>query len=216
MAMPAPTSAAQDSERRFLLAFFHDLAAALSGVSLQVELAHRRSARGEDPSGAVAEAHGALSRTLELFEAGRELLIRGPAEAETFAFDAWVEEASRAAGVADVLGSTEGLVSGDRARLTAALQALLTNAVEASSPAETTVKREGAGDVLRVAIENPGRLAESDVERLFSPRAAREGRSWGFGLPAARLYAGEAGGRVTIAQAGPRVAATLELPQVRP
>jgi C4-dicarboxylate-specific signal transduction histidine kinase len=115
-----------------------------------------------------------------------------------------------------VRGRTGGWVRGDRARLGAALGALLRNAGEAAPGGGSVAAREREGGVLRVVVENPGRLPEPDPERLFSPRAAREDRAWGFGLPAARIYAAEAGGRVTLTQRGERVVASLELPEEGP
>ena len=65
-------------------------------------------------------------------------------------------------------------------------------------------------------MENPGRLAVSDPERLFSPQAAGSGRKWGMGLPRARLQAADAGGRIWVEQTGDQVIATLELPEENP
>ncbi|HEY7369374.1 MAG TPA: hypothetical protein VIA29_05755 [Thermoanaerobaculia bacterium] len=201
-------------ERQFQRAFFHDLAAALSGASLQIELAYRRASRGEDSTGATEQARAALSRAIALFEGARELLVRSPASPEALDFDALVEEAASASGhVIEVRGQTGGRVRGDRARLSAALTALLRNAGEASPGGGSAVARERDRGLLRVVVENPGRLPDPDPERLFSPRAARDDGSWGFGLPAARIYAAEAGGRLTLAQSGERVVAALELPE---
>jgi signal transduction histidine kinase len=214
MVMPAPNPGAQETERQFQRAFFHDLAAALSGASLQIELAYRRAARGEDSTSATEQARAALSRAIALFEGARELLVRSPARPEALDFDALVEEAASASGQAiEVRGRTGGRVRADRARLSAALTALLRNAGEASPGGGSAIARERHNGVLRVIVENPGRLPEPDPERLFSPRAARDDRSWGFGLPTARIYAAESGGTLTLAQSGEHVVAALEFPE---
>ena len=56
--------------------FFHDLATPLSGASLHLERASRLIARGEDPEEALATARRELHRAFDLFERGREELLK--------------------------------------------------------------------------------------------------------------------------------------------
>ncbi len=55
--------------------FFHDVATPLSAVSLHMERAARLSARGGDPTEALATARRELERAFELFERGRDALL---------------------------------------------------------------------------------------------------------------------------------------------
>ena len=215
----ALTSTPEGSEtsvrRAFLRAFFHDLATPLSAVSLHLEGANRRVLRGDDPSESLDVARSELARAFDLFEQGRELLLARPATRETFSFDEWVESAARELPTDGIRieGRTDGMVAGDRSKLTDALTALLVNAVESRSP--LSIARERRGERLAVQIENHGLLPSDDPEKLFSPRSAAEGKNWGMGLARARLYAADAGGAVRLTQDGDRVVATLELPEER-
>ena len=204
------------ARRQFLRSLFHDLATPLSAVSLHLEGASRRAARGDDPSPSLDVARHELSRAFDLFERGRELLLAANDEVESIAFDEWVESTVRGLenGV-DVTGSTRGRISGDRARLSEALSALVVNALESASGQSISVVRARAGDELTVRIENPGRLPGDDPEKLFAPRAAASGRGWGMGLARARLYAADAGGAVRLSQTGDRVSAVLSIPEER-
>jgi hypothetical protein len=66
-------------DRSRLRRFLHDVSAPLSAVSLHLEAASRRAARGDDPSDSLATARRELSRAFELFEKGRlELLSTEP------------------------------------------------------------------------------------------------------------------------------------------
>jgi signal transduction histidine kinase len=56
--------------------FFHDLATPLSGASLHLERASRLTARGEDPSEALATARRELDRAFDLFEEGRAAILK--------------------------------------------------------------------------------------------------------------------------------------------
>ena len=212
--MHEPDESGVSARRQFLRAFFHDLATPLSAVSLHLEGASRRHARGQDPTESLDIAKTELAKAFDLFEKGRELLLSRPEHVETFSFDDWVDEALRSFagdGVA-IAGRTDGRVSGDRARLSDALTALVVNALE-SSPGSVAVARERSADGLRVRVENPGRLSGDDPEKLFAPRIAGSGKNWGMGLAVARLYAADAGGVVQLGQNGERVLATLQLPE---
>jgi len=206
----------EDSSRRqFLRTFLHDLATPLSAVSLHLEGASRRLARGEDPSESLEIAKTELGRAFDLFERGRELLLATPGRVETFSFDDWVESALRAyAGDGVVLaGRTGGRVLGDRERLSEALSSLVVNALESASSSPVSVFLERAGGLLEARIENRGNLSAEDPEKLFAPRAAGSGKNWGMGLARARLYAADAGGVVRLGQDGDRVSAVLALPE---
>ncbi len=203
-----------DAQQDFLRRFFHDLATPLSAVALHLEGANRRVRRGADPSESLATARAELARAFDLFEKGRECLLAPIGPRETFSFDEFVASAvarNGGAGIA-VEGETGGRVTGDRNALGEAFAALLTNAIAAASPGSIRVRREREGGCLRVSIANPGALAQ-DPEKLFSPRCAAAGRSWGMGLPRARLYAAASGGTVRLEQRSGRVVATLELPE---
>ena len=212
--MHDPDDRAGSARRQFLRTFFHDLATPLSAVSLHLEGASRRHARGQDPAESLETAKSELARAFDLFEKGRELLLAGPERPEIFSFDEWVDESLRAY-VSDgvsIRGETGGRASGDRARLAEALAALVVNALE-SAPGSVAVVRERSGNDLCVRVENPGHLSGDDVEKLFAPRTAGAGKNWGMGLARARLYAADAGGVVRLAQEGDRVSAILELPE---
>lgn len=208
---------ADGARRQFLRSFLHDLATPLSAVSLHLEGASRRSSRGDDPSDSLNVARAELSRAFELFELGRELLLAKSEHVETFAFDEWVEATVSSAGQNGVTleGRTQGRVTGDRARLSEALSALLANALESASADAVTVTRERSGDRLQVRVENPGQLPGDDPEKLFAPRSSSSGRNWGMGLARARLYAADAGGSVRLRPQGERVSAVLVLPEER-
>jgi len=212
-----PELIASEARRDFLRRFFHDLATPLSAVALHLEGADRRAQRGADPSEPLQIARAELSRAFDLFERGRECLLGPRADAETLAFDALVDSAARAHDIAParVEGRSDGRVRGDRRALEQALSALVANAVEAAGTDAVRIRRERRDGRLRAVVENPGRLAGSDPERLFSPQAAGAGRKWGMGLPQARLQAADAGGKIWLQQSEDHVIATLELPEER-
>jgi hypothetical protein len=60
--------------------FFHDVATPLSAVSLHLERASRLSARGADPTEALATARRELERAFDLFERGRDTLLSATGE----------------------------------------------------------------------------------------------------------------------------------------
>ena len=102
------------ARRQFLRTFFHDLATPLSAVSLHLEGASRRHARGQDPAESLQVAKTELAKAFELFEQGRDLLLSRPDRVESFAFDDWVELTVRpfaGDGVA-IQGETGGRISG--------------------------------------------------------------------------------------------------------
>lgn len=205
---------AGSARRQFLRTFFHDLATPLSAVSLHLEGASRRHARGQDPAESLEIAKTELARAFDLFEKGRELLLSQPERVESFSFDEWVEATLHpfvGDGVA-VKGFTGGHASGDRARLSEALTALVVNALE-SSPGSVAVVRERSDAGLCVRVENSGQLSGDDPEKLFAPRMTGAGKNWGMGLARARLYAADAEGVVELSQDGDRVFATLQLPE---
>lgn len=205
---------AGSARRQFLRTFFHDLATPLSAVSLHLEGASRRHARGQDPAESLEIAKTELARAFDLFEKGRELLLSQPERVESFSFDEWVESTLHpfvGDGVA-VQGFTGGHASGDRARLSEALTALVVNALE-SSPGSVAVVRERSDAGLCVRVENSGQLSGDDPEKLFAPRMTGAGKNWGMGLARARLYAADAEGVVELSQDGDRVFATLQLPE---
>ena len=210
--LPSAVSAHRDFLRRFL----HDIATPLSAVSLHLEAADRRVRRGTDPSESLAVARAEIARAFDLFDRGRDLLFFEPAPAESVAFDALVSGAAArcGAGEAALVGSTGGFVKSDRQALTEAVEALLYNAVEASSGSPVTVALERNCGRLVLRVENNGRLS-GDPETLFSPRVAAAGKNWGMGLARARLFAAAAGGAIRLEQKGDGVVATLELPEER-
>jgi hypothetical protein len=67
--------ASPESKAR-LRQFLHDVAAPLSAVALHLEAAARRVAQGEDPTRSLDIARGELARAFELFESGREELLK--------------------------------------------------------------------------------------------------------------------------------------------
>jgi signal transduction histidine kinase len=212
---PDPERREDSSRRQFLRTFLHDLATPLSAVSLHLEGASRRLARGGDPSESLEIAKTELVRAFELFEAGRELLLATPGQIETFSFDEWVESVLRAyAGDGVVVaGRTGGRVAGDREKLSEALSSLVVNAVESSSSSPVSVFLERVDGRLQARIENRGSLSAEDPEKLFAPRSATSGKNWGMGLARARLYAADADGVVQLGQHGDRVSAVLALPE---
>jgi signal transduction histidine kinase len=209
------TSDSARCRREFLSRFFHDMATPLSAVSLHLEGADRRARRGADPTESLAIARAELSKAFELFEHGRDFLLKTPGPPETFSFDDLVAAsvASDGGGAPAVEGTTGGRVRADRRALAEAVTALVSNAVESSGASAVSVFRERSGDRLRVRIENPGQLPAEDPESLFSPRAAAPGKTWGMGLARARLHAADAGGTVTLSQGSDRVTAILEIPE---
>jgi signal transduction histidine kinase len=203
------------ARREFLARFFHDLATPLSAVSLHLEGADRKARRGADPAESLAIARSELSRAFDLFERGRELLLREPAVEETFSFDDFVAEtiSEKTEHPVQLEGKTGGRVKGDRRALSEALSSLLVNALESSADSSVSVSRERAEGRLRARVANVGRLPGNDPEALFSPRIASAGKTWGMGLARARVQAAEAGGAVRLEQAGERVVAVLDLPE---
>jgi signal transduction histidine kinase len=195
----------RDSIRRqFLRTLFHDLATPLSAVSLHLEGANRRLARGEDPAASLDIARSELGRAFDLFDRARELLLSEPREATLSRFPA--DEIA-------VHGTTGGRIAGDRERLCEALSALVGNALEHGSSPPVAVFRERVGDRLLVRVENRGLLPGQDVEKLFAPRTAAAGKNWGMGLALARLYAADSGGDILLSQKGESVVAILTFPE---
>jgi signal transduction histidine kinase len=214
---PVSKSPTETARRQFLRTFLHDLATPLSAVSLHLEGANRRIARGEDPGESLNTARSELGRAFELFEHGRELLLSESRDVESFDFDEWVAStvgAFSGDGV-EVRGATGARISADRKRLTQALTSLVANALEYGAPRDVVVFCERAEGGLRVRIENSGKLPAEDPDKLFAPRATSPGKNWGMGLSLARLYAADAGGVVRLSQAGDRVSATLSFPEER-
>lgn len=212
---PVSTDSRDRARKQFLRTFLHDLATPLSAVSLHLEGASRRFARGGDPAESLNVARAELNRAFDLFERGRELLLSESAGSKSFPFDEWVE-ATLAPFTSDevkIHGTTGGRISGDRERLSEALSSLVANALEHRSSPQVDVSRERVGDRLQVRIENAGSLPAEDPEKLFAPRSTSNGKNWGMGLPLARLYAADAGGDVRLSQDRERVSATLTLPE---
>jgi signal transduction histidine kinase len=203
------------AQKQFLRTFLHDLATPLSAVSLHLEGARRRLARGDDPGDSLDIARSELVRAFDLFERARELLLFESATDESFEFDEWVAAIVRdvAGDRLDVEGRTRGRISGDRARLSEALSSLVANALEHGSSESIAVFRERAAGRLQVRVENAGQLSGEDPEKLFAPRSTSTGKNWGMGLALARLYAADAGGAVRLCQNGDRVSATLSFPE---
>ncbi len=207
--------AAAAASREFLSRFFHDLATPLSAVSLHLEIADRRARRGNDPSEPLAIAREELSRTIDLFDRAREILLSPPLEEESIPFDNFVAEliSRNTDNRVRVEGETGGCVRADRDALSRALAELLANALESAAGSPISVERARQDGRLRVRIVNPGQLPAEDPEVLFSPRFAGEGKKWGMGLSRARLDAAANGGTVSLDQCGDRVVAILDLPE---
>jgi signal transduction histidine kinase len=206
--------AGEEARPKFLRVLFHDLATPLSAVSLHLAAARRKARKGEDAENSLEVAATELARAFDLFEKGRDLLLRERGREETFAFDPWVEEtASRFGEAVQIEGETGGLVRADPSALSEALTALISNAREASSGRPVTVARERGETGLRARVVNEGRLPEGDVEKLFAPRTPGAARGWGMGLARARLNAAGAGGCVLLRQENDRVCAILEIPE---
>jgi signal transduction histidine kinase len=203
------------AQKQFLRTFLHDLATPLSAVSLHLEGASRRLARGGDPGDSLDIARSELVRAFELFDRARELLLFESATDESFEFDEWVEAIVRdvAGDRFDVEGRTGGRISGDRARVSEALSSLVANALEHGSSESIAVFRERDAGRLQVRVENAGHLPGDDPEKLFAPRSTSAEKNWGMGLALARLYAADAGGSVRLCQNGDRVSATLTFPE---
>jgi signal transduction histidine kinase len=203
------------ARKQFLRTFLHDLATPLSAVSLHLEGANRRLARGDDPAESLDIARAELGRAFELFERGRDLLLSEPGDAKPVAFDEWVSSTLRpfAGDGVVVRGSTGGRITGDPEKLSEALTSLVANALEHESSPPVTVFCERAAGRLQVRIENAGTLPAAP-ERLFAPRSVAAGKNWGMGLALARLYAADAGGEVRLSQDGEKVSAILTLPEV--
>ena len=201
--------------KQFLRTFLHDLATPLSAVSLHLEGANRRLARGDDPAESLDVARAELGRAFELFERGRDLLLSEPRDARVFPFDEWVSSTLKplAGDGVEVRGSTGGRISGDSDRLSEALTSLVANALEHASTPIVTIFCERAEGHLQVRIENTGVLS-AEPERLFAPRSTSAGKNWGMGLCLARLYAADAGGDLRLSQDGQTVSAILTFPEV--
>jgi signal transduction histidine kinase len=212
---PDSNSSRDSCRKQFLRAFLHDLATPLSAVSLHLEGANRRLARGDDPAESLDVARAELGRAFDLFERGRDLLLSEPRNTTTFAFDEWVS--STLGSLADdgvvIRGSTGGRILGDPERLSEALSSLVANAIEHASSLPVMIFCERANDGLRVRIENAGMLP-GEPEKLFAPRSATAGKNWGMGLALARLYAADASGEVRLSQSGETVSAVLTFPEV--
>jgi signal transduction histidine kinase len=208
---PSAGSAHSDFLRRFL----HDLATPLSAIALHLEAAERRLRRGGDPSESLAIARKEVSRACDLFDRGRELLLLEASAEESISLDGLVSDvlAGCDAPAARIVGSTGGFVKADRRALAETLRALVSNALGASPASSVSVLLERNRERLEVRVRNPARLPAADPESLFSPRAAGEGKSWGFGLARARLLCAAAGGTVKLEQIGDDVVATVELPE---
>jgi two-component system OmpR family sensor kinase len=201
------------ARRDFLKRFFHDIATPLSAVSLHLEGADRRVRRGADPSGPLAVARTELGKAFDLFNQGREFLLEARHPSERVVFDDAVGEAAARHPGVRVEGRAETAVLGDPAALREAISALLTNAVEAAGAESVVVHVERAGSRVVAVFENPGALSTENPDTLFSPKAARPGRTWGMGLSRARVAAGDLGGAVRLEQKDGRVLATLDLPE---
>lgn len=206
-------SAAAQARRDFLRRFFHDLATPLSAVSLHLEGADRRARKGADPTDSLATARSELTKAFDLFELGREYLLEDNGPAETLDFDALVGEAAASLPGVRVEGATGAKIRAPRRALASALSALAVNAVEASGADAVRIRSERSNGRLRAVVQNPGALSTDNPETLFSPKAAKAGKSWGMGLARARLAAADAGGSVRLEHREGHVLATLEVPE---
>ena len=115
--------------------------------------------------------------------------------------------------------TTAGVLSADRDRLLAALDAMVENAVQVSpTGGEVTLRAEpkaGGGLTLTVTDHGPG-FAPADLPHVFEPFFTRREGGTGMGLSLARRVADMHGGSLTAANAssgGARV--TLEIPGYR-
>jgi signal transduction histidine kinase len=212
---PDSNSSKDAARKQFLRTFLHDLATPLSAVSLHLEGANRRLARGDDPAESLDVARAELGRAFELFERGRDLLLSEPRDTRVFAFDEWVSSTLQplAADAVVVRGSTGGRILGDPERLSEALSCLVVNAIEHASSPPVMIFCERADNRLRVRIENAGALS-AEPDGLFAPRSTAAGKNWGMGLALARLYAADADGEVRLSQDGKTVSASLTFPEV--
>jgi signal transduction histidine kinase len=201
------------ARREFLKRFFHDLATPLSAVSLHLEGADRRARRGTDPSDALAIARTELGKAFDLFDRGREFLLEAPDHSGTLELDPAVRDVTAGYPGVRLEGKTGSRVHGNAATLKSVVSALIVNAVEASEAQAVRVHLDREGSTILVAVENPGRLPTDNPEALFSPKAARQGRNWGMGLPLARVGASDLGGAIRLEQQGDSVRATLEIPE---
>lgn len=201
------------ARREFLKRFFHDLATPLSAVSLHLEGADRRARRGADPAEALAVARTELSKAFDLFDRGREFLLEAPETSGSVPFDEAVGAAAGNHPGVRVEGETGAAVRGNGTTVRSVVAALIVNAVEASKAEAVRIRLGRDGSRVQVVVENPGRLPTDNPEALFSPRAAREGRNWGMGLPLARVGASDLGGTIRLEQNGDGVRATLDLPE---
>lgn len=201
------------ARREFLKRFFHDLATPLSAVSLHLEGADRRARRGTDPSDALAIARTELGKAFDLFDRGREFLLEAPDHSGTLELDPAVRDVTAGYPGVRLEGKTGSRVHGNAATFKSVVSALIANAVEASEAQAVRVHLDREGSTILVAVENPGRLPTDNPEALFSPKAARQGRNWGMGLPLARVGASDLGGAIRLEQQGDSVRATLEIPE---
>ncbi len=204
---------ATPARREFLKRFFHDLATPLSAVSLHLEGADRRLRRGTDPTESLTVARRELGKAFDLFDRGREFLLEDPGPAASVELDGLAAATvSRYPGVR-LEGSSGASVTVSARALSAGLEALVVNAVEASAPESVKVVLGRDGGRVFARVENPGSLPTDDPDMLFFPKSSRPGKPWGMGLSRARVAAAEAGGNVRLEQQGDRVVATIDLPE---
>jgi len=201
------------ARREFLKRFFHDLATPLSAVSLHLEGADRRARRGADPSDALATARTELGKAFDLFDRGREFLLETPDHSETLELDPAVQAVAADYPGVRLEGETGASVRGNAATLKSVVSALIVNAVEAAGAEAVSVRLARRDSKVLVEVENPGHLPTDNADALFSPKAARQGRNWGMGLPLARVGASDLGGAIRLEQHAGSVRATLEIPE---
>jgi signal transduction histidine kinase len=201
------------ARREFLKRFFHDLATPLSAVSLHLEGADRRARRGADPSDALAVARTELGKAFDLFDRGREFLLETPDRFQALELDPAVRAVAADYPGVRLEGETGASVRGNSATLNSVVSALIVNGVEAAGAEAVRVRLARRDSKLLVEVENPGQLPTDNPEALFSPKAARQGRNWGMGLPLARVGASDLGGAIRLEQQGGSVRATLEIPE---